>query len=108
MTQTIAIIGAGPGISRAVAHQFGRKRYWVVLIGRTESTLIDLVNELRQAGVSSTAVIADASDAGQLTTALQSINGLSVLHYSAGAGPQRHLRGRVAGERVCQRNRPDI
>lgn len=61
MTQTIAIIGAGPGISRAVAHQFGREGYRVVLIGRTESTLNDLVTELRQAGVSATAVVADAS-----------------------------------------------
>lgn len=91
MTQTIAIIGAGPGISRAVAHQFGREGYRVVLIGRTESKLNELVTELRHAGVSATAVVADASDAGQLTTALQSIDGLSVLHYNASVSSQIHV-----------------
>ena len=46
----IAIVGAGPGISQAVAHKFGKEGYAIALIARNTERLKSLQNELFEAG----------------------------------------------------------
>ncbi|WP_046244359.1 SDR family NAD(P)-dependent oxidoreductase [Hymenobacter terrenus] len=83
MKNVIAIIGAGPGISQAVAHQFGRQGYEVVLVARTTDKLQALASELGAAGIVATPVVADISQPTELRTALGGLGELRVLHYNA-------------------------
>ncbi|MGI4872256.1 MAG: SDR family NAD(P)-dependent oxidoreductase [Janthinobacterium lividum] len=85
MKNTIAIIGAGTGISQAVAHRFGQEGYDVVLLARNATRLQEQVAQLHAAGIVATAVVADCSQPDQLTQALSGIDGLRVVHYNAAA-----------------------
>jgi short-subunit dehydrogenase len=85
MKNLIAIIGAGAGISQAVAHQFGQQGYEVVLLARTADSLHQRVAELQTAGIVATAVVADCSQPDQLRQALADLDGLRVVHYNAAA-----------------------
>jgi short-subunit dehydrogenase len=83
MKKTIAIIGTGFGISKATALHFGRQGYNVALISRTAEKLENLVNELNAEAIEASFLVADVSDAAQLTAAISSIDNLAVLHYNA-------------------------
>lgn len=85
MKNSIAIIGAGSGISQAVAHRFGREGYEVVLIARNADHLRKQVAELQAAGITATSVVADSSQPHQLKQALTGLDGLRVVHYNAAA-----------------------
>ena len=67
---TLAVLGAGPGIGRAVASRFGREGYSVGLIARNEERLSTLVNELRLEGVESAAFPADLRDRDAVSAAI--------------------------------------
>lgn len=85
MKNKIAIIGAGSGISQAVAHRFGQEGYDVVLIARNAARLHKQVAELQAAGITATSVVADSSQPDQLKQALTGLDGLRVVHYNAAA-----------------------
>lgn len=71
--ELITIIGAGPGISKAVAEKFGKEGFRIALIGRTESKLQSLVKELNDSGIKSTYAIGDVSDVDSLKGAMFNI-----------------------------------
>ncbi len=83
----IAIVGAGPGISQAVAHRFGQEGYAIALIARNTDKLKSLQNELFEAGYKSHIFEADAADQVALKAAFgrieDQVGEVSVLMYNA-------------------------
>ncbi|MBA3471522.1 MAG: SDR family NAD(P)-dependent oxidoreductase [Herpetosiphonaceae bacterium] len=82
------IVGAGPGISLAVAERFAREGFQIALIARRAAALDEYV---RQLGGSATAhgFVADAGDEQALIGAFDAIHQLgptAVLVYNASAG----------------------
>ncbi|MGL5318195.1 MAG: SDR family NAD(P)-dependent oxidoreductase, partial [Bacteroidales bacterium] len=69
----IIIIGAGPGISHAVAERFGKEGYRVDLIGRNESKLDELREGLEKQGINSCYVVADAGNHKALKNAIDQL-----------------------------------
>ena len=67
------IVGAGPGVSLAVARRFGREGFRIALIARRENALADYQVELATAGVESFGFAADAGDARSLRGAFERI-----------------------------------
>lgn len=59
---TIAVFGAGPGLSRSVARRYGRDGYDVVLVSRSAEKLEVFADELRAEGITAHPVAADLSD----------------------------------------------
>lgn len=64
------VIGAGPGIGRAVARRFAAEGLPVALIARSEETLRDAAGALAPTGVPVAAFTADAADRDGLDAAL--------------------------------------
>ena len=83
MKKTIAIIGAGVGISKATALHFGKSGFARVLIGRSAEKSKILVDELKSEGIEANFLVADVANSNELTQAINSIDNLSVLHYNA-------------------------
>lgn len=73
MPKVLAIFGAGPGLSRSVAHRFGREGFRVALVARDTARLDGFVAELTAAGVSALAVPADLRDRSQLPAVVAEI-----------------------------------
>lgn len=71
----VTIIGAGPGISHAVATLFGSKGYSVGLIARKEEKLQAEVKELESLGIQATYAVGDAGSEASLTAALDATAG---------------------------------
>lgn len=69
----ITIIGAGPGISNAVARKFGNEGYAVGLIARNESKLNEQVKALDAEGIKAVYATADVADEMSLLAALSVI-----------------------------------
>ncbi|ATG53013.1 short-chain dehydrogenase [Brachybacterium vulturis] len=85
----VAIVGAGPGISTAVARRFGAEGFTAVLLSRTRSSLDREVANLQAAGIEAHGLVADAADPRSLSAAfarLEDEHGTpDVLLYNAGA-----------------------
>jgi short-subunit dehydrogenase len=64
--RTALVTGASGGIGRQIAHRLAKDGMNVIVSGRREAVLADLVAELRGQGVSSEAVPADLGDLGQV------------------------------------------
>ncbi|MEV5748812.1 SDR family NAD(P)-dependent oxidoreductase [Actinoallomurus sp. NPDC052308] len=64
------IIGAGPGIGRAVARRFGREGLPVALVARTDSTLKASAAAVTATGARALPLTADAADETSLRAAL--------------------------------------
>lgn len=83
---TIAIVGAGPGLGLAIARTFGSKGYNVALISRNQTKLDGLVAQLAADGITAKAFPADVLDRAALTEALEEaathFGGITVLEYS--------------------------
>jgi NAD(P)-dependent dehydrogenase (short-subunit alcohol dehydrogenase family) len=74
MTQELAVIvGAGPGIGAAATRRFAEAGHRVAVLSRSESTTAGLLQELRDAGRSATAVTADSGDGASLAAAFAQI-----------------------------------
>ena len=67
------IVGAGPGLGTSVARRFGAAGMRVGLIARSAATIGAARSALDAAGVTSVPAIADASQEGQLTAALDAL-----------------------------------
>lgn len=59
---TIVIAGAGPGLSRSIAHRYGREGYEVVLVARRPDRLQALAQDLAADGIRALSVPGDLSD----------------------------------------------
>jgi len=81
------IVGAGPGMGKAIARRFGKNGYKVSLIGRTEETLSSIASKLEAEGISADWFAADAGDETGLKAALDAVKtrngGCDVLIYNA-------------------------
>jgi NAD(P)-dependent dehydrogenase (short-subunit alcohol dehydrogenase family) len=84
--RTLAIVGAGPGIGRAVGSRFGREGYRVALIARNEERLAQRVDELAGEGIDTAAFRADVIDRLAITSAVEAVverwGPIDVLEYS--------------------------
>ncbi|RJL33235.1 SDR family NAD(P)-dependent oxidoreductase [Bailinhaonella thermotolerans] len=69
----VVVIGAGPGIGRAVALRFAREGMPVGLIARGERTLKETARALEPTGAAVTSVVADSTDEDGLRAALDAI-----------------------------------
>lgn len=84
--QTLAIVGAGPGLGLSVARRFGREGFQVGLIARRQSVLDTCVQQLAAAGIPAVAATADAGHEAELTAALavveQRLGPIDALEFS--------------------------
>lgn len=71
---TAVIVGAGPGISQAVARKFGSQGFQIALVARNAQKLEGLKDELEPRGVQARVYTADASDENGLRAALERIS----------------------------------
>ncbi|MFE3142635.1 SDR family NAD(P)-dependent oxidoreductase [Streptomyces scopuliridis] len=83
---TIAVVGAGPGLGRAIARRFGAAGHPVALISRDGEKLRSLADSLAAEGVTARAYPADVTDEKGLTSALntaaEELGRIGVLSYS--------------------------
>ena len=95
MNQVITIIGAGKGISHAVARRFAREGYAAALISRNPSNLTSEVKAIQELGVECLSFAADAADSSQLVSALEGVESAlgatQVLHYNAAAIKMKNI-----------------
>ncbi|WP_242127401.1 SDR family NAD(P)-dependent oxidoreductase [Sphingobium sp. Sx8-8] len=86
MDRTIAIVGAGAGVGRAVARRFGREGYKVALLARKPDKLALLVAELESEGIEAAAFAIDLRDRPSVERGLREAQGLfgpiDVLEFS--------------------------
>ncbi|ROO88786.1 short subunit dehydrogenase [Actinocorallia herbida] len=89
MSSTIAVVGAGPGLGRAIARRFGAAGHPVALISRTRAKLQPIADSLAAEGITAGVYPADVTDASALTGALESaaadLGPIGVLSYSPAA-----------------------
>lgn len=69
----LVIVGAGPGVSSAVARNFGKNGFRVVLVARNPLSLEVLASELRDQAVDVYTAAADASKPESIAEAFQNI-----------------------------------
>jgi NADP-dependent 3-hydroxy acid dehydrogenase YdfG len=93
MAKTIAIFGAGPGLSRSVALRFGREGFRVALVARNRERLDALAAELAGQGIEAAGWVADLLDRTALPAVADAMTArfgpLDVLEY-APAGLDLH------------------
>jgi short-subunit dehydrogenase len=87
MKKSVIIIGAGPGISTAIAEKFGQERYQIGLISRSVTKGQTLVQNLTTKKITAFFEAADAGILDELQQALTRLSaklgGVSVLVYNA-------------------------
>ena len=69
----VTIIGAGAGISYAVAELFGQKGFKIALISRSEEKLKAQVENLKSSGINAFYAIGDAGNESSLIAAIEQI-----------------------------------
>src|SRR5437763_6164099 len=103
MRNSIAVVGAGPGLGQAVARRYAQEGYEVVLVARRRRPLDLLASDLTGVGVSAHVITADLSDTDAVPALAQRIRAavgdLDALYYAptpkdgffpaAGLTPQR-------------------
>ena len=89
MSSTIAVVGAGPGLGRAIARRFGSTGHPVALISRNRDKLAAIAASLRGEGIAAGVFPADVTDVGGLAAALSAaaseLGLIGVMSYSPGA-----------------------
>ncbi|GAB7039209.1 MULTISPECIES: SDR family NAD(P)-dependent oxidoreductase [Catenuloplanes] len=88
---TIAIVGAGPQLGRAIGRRFAAEGFDVALIARTRSTLETIAGDLTGGGRRAEVFPADVTDRDALRDALtaaeQRLGPIDVLEYSPAPTP---------------------
>ena len=83
---SIVIVGAGPNLGQAIARRFGGEGLSVGLISRNQDKLDGLTAELRDEGLTASAVAADIRDAAALQAGVRALadelGPVEVLEYS--------------------------
>jgi len=86
--KTIIVTGATSGIGRATAEAFGRAAATIVLVGRNESVLTEVVEHVRSSGATAMPCAADVTADGAaeriVSAALDLSGGVDVLVNAAG------------------------
>ncbi|MFJ5840242.1 SDR family NAD(P)-dependent oxidoreductase [Streptomyces shenzhenensis] len=86
MPPAVAVVGAGPGLGRAIARRFGAAGHPVALVSRNAEKLQSIADVLAAEGVTARAYPADVTDGKALTDALRmagdELGRISVLSYS--------------------------
>jgi len=89
VAQSIAVLGAGPGLGQAVAHRYARAGYTVTLVARRPEPLGQLAALLAADGAQVRTIAADLADTAavpQLAERIRSTGGEpDVLYYGAAA-----------------------
>lgn len=87
MSKVLVIIGAGKGISQAVAEKFGKNGFSVALIARKQEKLASLTKILINAGIDAHFFIGNAGDADSIKDAFEQIwekfDTIDAVHYNA-------------------------
>jgi short-subunit dehydrogenase len=71
--ERLVVIGAGPGLGRAIARRFGREGFAVTLVARREQALGELARQLRDDGIAVDTATADAADPHGFRAALEAL-----------------------------------
>ncbi|MGP4078084.1 SDR family NAD(P)-dependent oxidoreductase [Halobacillus sp. K22] len=83
---TVFITGAGSGLGRALAHQYGAAGYRVIVTGRTERKLLVVQSEIEEKGGQAEAIVCDVTEPASISEALRQVDDLEVLINNAGLG----------------------
>jgi short-subunit dehydrogenase len=98
MSSTIAVVGAGPGLGRAIGRRFGSAGHPVALIARNRGKLEAIASELRDEGITAAVFPADITEEATLAAALAAaaseLGRIGVMSYSPGA-TWDHASGQV-------------
>ena len=70
---SVIVVGAGPGLGVALARRFGREGLPVGLVGRRQSALDDLAEELAAEKIEAHVAAADVTDSAALRQALETL-----------------------------------
>jgi short-subunit dehydrogenase len=85
-TRSIAVLGAGPGLGRAVARRYAREGYDVVLVAHRRQPLEVLAQELTAAGATAHVITADLADTDAMPELAEQIRAatgeLDALYYA--------------------------
>jgi NAD(P)-dependent dehydrogenase (short-subunit alcohol dehydrogenase family) len=85
----VLVVGAGPGVSGALAHRYGAAGYDVGLIRRDPRAVEELGRALQDDGVTAGWTTADVGDPAALTAAVERLAGhtghVDVLHFNPSA-----------------------
>lgn len=85
--RTALVTGGGSGLGRAIAHSLAAAGAQVIVVGRTEARLNDVVDELRADGAAARAAVADVSDAREVEILRNALpEEISILVNNAGIG----------------------
>jgi NAD(P)-dependent dehydrogenase (short-subunit alcohol dehydrogenase family) len=89
MSSTIAVVGAGPGLGRAIARRFGSAGHPVALVSRNRHKLETIAASLRGEGITTGVFPADVTDEATLAAALSAaaseLGRIGVMSYSPAA-----------------------
>jgi NADP-dependent 3-hydroxy acid dehydrogenase YdfG len=92
VSQTIMIVGYGPGTATAVAEKFGGEGFSVALIGRNEDRLNAGTSALKAKGINAYATPADAADPESIRAAVRKVRSqlgpVTILHWNAYGGTE--------------------
>jgi NAD(P)-dependent dehydrogenase (short-subunit alcohol dehydrogenase family) len=98
----VVLVGAGPGVSTALAHRYGAAGYDVGLVRRDERALAELGQALIDKGVTTGWTAADVGDPGSLSPAVERLAGhtgrVDVLHFNPSAFRAKDPLQLTAGE----------
>lgn len=83
---TIAITGAGSGLGRALALKYAENGYTVFLLGRSDTKLHLIQNEIIKEGGKASIVLCDVSEPASVSIAFQQIGELDLFINNAGIG----------------------
>lgn len=89
----IVVVGAGPGVSAAVARRFAREGYDVALLGNEEAPVRALADELEASGATVRWSVADVTEVHEARTSLTGLadgfGRVDVLHFNPSAFRQK-------------------
>jgi len=95
MTKSILVCGYGPGISDAVAQQFGAQGFTVALVARRAEKLVAAVDALGKRGITAKAFPADLADPAAVTALVTKVRDalgpIAVVHWNAYSHGARDL-----------------